>query len=52
MYSEEINKISSTAKAKVELLRNNKIGYLISSALAGIYVGIGIILIFTLGGSL
>lgn len=52
MYSEEINKISNAAEGKVNLLKNNKVGYLISSALAGIYVGIGIILIFTLGGDL
>ncbi|AUM94826.1 TPA: formate/nitrite transporter family protein [Clostridium botulinum] len=52
MYSEEINKISNVAENKRDLLRNNKAGYLVSSALAGIYVGIGIILIFTLGGNL
>ncbi|NFM16363.1 formate/nitrite transporter family protein [Clostridium sporogenes] len=52
MYSEEINKISNVAESKRDLLRNNKAGYLVSSALAGIYVGIGIILIFTLGGNL
>ncbi|MCW6108947.1 formate/nitrite transporter family protein [Clostridium sporogenes] len=52
MYSEEINKISNVAESKRDLLRNNKGGYLVSSALAGIYVGIGIILIFTLGGNL
>jgi len=52
MYSEEINKISNVAENKRDLLRNNKVGYLVSSALAGIYVGIGIILIFTLGGNL
>ncbi|EJE7236478.1 formate/nitrite transporter family protein [Clostridium botulinum] len=52
MYSEEINKISNVGENKRDLLRNNKAGYLVSSALAGIYVGIGIILIFTLGGNL
>ncbi len=52
MYSEEINKISNVAENKRDLLRNNRVGYLISSALAGIYVGIGTILIFTLGGNL
>ena len=52
MYSEAINKISNAAESKRDLLRNNKAGYLVSSALAGIYVGISIILIFTLGGNL
>ena len=48
MFNEEINKVASGAKAKVELLKTNKTGYFISSMLAGIYVGIGIMLIFTI----
>jgi nitrite transporter len=52
MYSEEFNKVASAAKAKVELLKNNRLGYFISSMLAGIYVGLGIMLIFTIGGLL
>lgn len=52
MYNEEIKKISDVAEGKLNLLKNNKVGYLISSALAGSYVGIGIILAFTLGGNL
>ena len=52
MYSEEFNKVASAAKAKVELLKDNGLGYFISSMLAGIYVGLGIMLIFTVGGLL
>lgn len=50
MFGEEINKVGNAGEAKAKLLKNNPFGYTISSALAGIYVGIGIILIFTVGG--
>ena len=52
MFNEEFNKVASAAKAKVELLKTNKLGYFISSMLAGIYVGLGIMLVFTIGGLL
>ena len=52
MFSEEINKVSALAVKKSELLKKNKMRYLTSSALAGIYVGFGILLIFTIGGLL
>ena len=37
------------AAAKVQAMRNNPAGFLIASAMAGAYVGIGIVLIFTIG---
>ncbi|WP_252231828.1 formate/nitrite transporter family protein [Clostridium sp. ZBS15] len=52
MFCEEFNSVVVAAKAKVNLLKNNKLGYFISSMLAGAYVGMGIILIFTIGGLL
>lgn len=52
MFNEEFNKVAGAAKAKVELLKTNKLGYFISSMLAGIYVGLGIMLIFSIGGLL
>ncbi|MBW9169596.1 formate/nitrite transporter family protein [Clostridium estertheticum] len=52
MFSEEINKVSASAIKKSELLKKSKMRYLTSSALAGIYVGFGILLIFTIGGLL
>ena len=52
MFSQEINNLSSIASNKKALFQDNKIGYLLSSMLAGVYVGIGILLIFTIGGLL
>ncbi len=52
MFSEEFNNVIGAAKSKVRLLQTNPLGYMISSMLAGVYVGLGIILIFTIGGLL
>lgn len=52
MYYEEIAKISGAAEAKAALLKSDKGRYILSSALAGMYVGFGILLIFTIGGLL
>lgn len=52
MFCEEFNSVVMAAKAKTNLLKTNKLGYFISSMLAGLYVGMGIILIFTVGGLL
>ena len=52
MFSEEINKVSISAVKKSELLKKSKMRYLTAAALAGVYVGFGILLIFTIGGSL
>lgn len=52
MHNETVLKISGAAKNKINLLDNNKLKYLVSSAFAGLYVGLGIILIFTVGGLL
>lgn len=52
MFSEEINKLSSASEKKVELLKESKGKYILASMLAGIYVGFGILLIFTIGGML
>lgn len=52
MFSQEFNNVGQAGKSKVKLLKDNPLGYMISSMLAGIYVGLGIILIFTIGGLL
>lgn len=52
MFSEEINKVSLAAQGKINLLKKSKLRYLLASALAGLYVGLGIMLIFTIGGVL
>ena len=50
MFGEEINKITETAENKMRYMQASPWGYLVLSALAGIYVGFGIILIFSIGG--
>lgn len=52
MYQETISKCAANAARIVKLNRENPIGFWISSAMAGAYVGLGIILIFTLGNSI
>lgn len=52
MYYEDICKIADSARVKSALLHMSKARYLLSSVLAGMYVGFGILLIFTIGGLL
>lgn len=52
MYQEEHARVLEAANSKVNLLRTNPIGYFISSMLAGGYVGLGILLIFSVGAPL
>lgn len=44
--------MGAAAKAKCALLEGNGWGYFLASMLAGVYVGFGILLIFTAGGAL
>ncbi len=52
MYNELTNKISDLGASKVQLLKESKLKYWVLSMLAGIYVGIGTLLIFSIGGYL
>ncbi|MEG1794873.1 MAG: formate/nitrite transporter family protein [Clostridium sp.] len=52
MFNDVIEKVSNSSVAKSNLLKRSKGKYLVSSALAGMFVGFGIILIFTIGGLL
>ncbi|MBB6714980.1 formate/nitrite transporter family protein [Clostridium gasigenes] len=52
MFSEEFEKVAGAAKAKVGFLKNNRIGYFLSSMMAGAFVGLAIMLIFSIGGLL
>mgnify|MGYP005771598281 CR=1 FL=1 len=52
MYQEEFTAVGQASVGKVGFLRNNPIGYIIASMLAGIYVGFGILLVFSIGGQL
>lgn len=49
MYSETIEGFAKLAEKKIAALRRSPGGFFVASMLAGAYVGLGIILIFTLG---
>ena len=50
MFAEEINKITDVAEKKIRYMLRSPLGYVLLSALAGIYLGFGIVLIFSVGG--
>src|SRR5215813_14227314 len=52
MYHNTIGHFAELAATKAQALRRNPFGFLIASAMAGAYVGIGILLIFSLGQSI
>ena len=52
MFLEEVQAAAAAAAKKISLMKNNPLGFVLSSMLAGMYVGIGILLIFTIGGVL
>ena len=52
MYQDEYAATGVGAAAKVCLLKKNPLGYFLMSALAGAYIGFGILLSFTVGGTL
>lgn len=52
MYHDEYAATAAGAAAKVRLLKKNPLGYFLMSALAGAYIGFGILLSFTVGGTL
>jgi len=52
MFGEEITAVSNAAKAKNNLLGNNFGGYILAAILAGIFIGFGVLLAFTVGGLL
>lgn len=47
MYQDSVDLAAEAASKKVDFLRRRPFGYLIASALAGVYVGLGIVLIFS-----
>jgi nitrite transporter NirC len=49
MFKETIDKLAALAVTKAESADNRPLGFLIAAAMAGIYVGFGILLIFSLG---
>jgi len=50
MFKEEIDKVTGIAENKIQYMLKSPLGYLLLSALAGIYLGFGIVLIFSVGG--
>lgn len=52
MFTDTITKCAANAARIARLSANNPLGFWVSSAMAGAYVGLGIILIFTLGNLL
>ena len=52
MFGDEVAALANAAKTKVQFLKNNVAGYFLASMLAGIFVGFGVLLSFTIGGLL
>ncbi len=52
MFQEEFHAAGSAARAKADFLKKNPLGYFLASMLAGIFVGFGVLLAFTIGGQL
>ena len=52
MYHEEYLSLADTSEKKSRFLKQNPLGYCIAAMLAGLYVGLGIMLIYTAGGML
>src|SRR6516225_2988005 len=52
MYTDAIHTLSDQAAVKLTEQRRSLVGHLVRSALAGMYVGACIVLIFTIGGLL
>jgi nitrite transporter NirC len=50
MFKNEMQKIADASEKKIEYMKKSPFGYIILSALAGIYLGFGITLIFSIGG--
>jgi nitrite transporter NirC len=52
MYTDTINHFAKVAKTKAALLKNNPLSFYIGALMAGAYLGMGIVLVFTVGGVL
>jgi nitrite transporter NirC len=52
MYNEEFLAVTNAAKFKNQFLKKNPMGFFVSSMMAGMFVGFGVLLIFTIGGLL
>ena len=52
MYQDTIDHFAASARSKADMLSERPLAFLVGSLMAGAYVGIGIILIFSVGGTL
>ena len=52
MYVDTVQKFAETGAAKARWFTQNPAGFMIAAAMAGIYVGFGILMIFSLGSAL
>ena len=52
MFKPEFDKSSAGASAKAAMLKNDPLGYFVLSMMAGAFIGIGVLLAFTIGGQL
>ncbi len=52
MYTETINFFAKVARKKADLLNNNPLSFYVGALMAGAYLGMGIVLVFTVGGLL
>lgn len=52
MFTEDFTAAANAAKAKVGFLKKNPLGYFLASMLAGMFIGFGVLLAFTIGGLL
>lgn len=50
MFTADIKKIADASEKKIQYMKHAPVSYVLLSALAGIYLGFGIVLIFSLGG--
>jgi len=50
MYKAEMQKISDASEKKIAFMKKSPLSYILLSALAGIYLGFGIVLIFSISG--
>ena len=50
MFKTEMQKISDASEKKIAFMKNSPLSYIVLSALAGIYLGFGIVLIFSISG--
>ncbi|WP_314395850.1 formate/nitrite transporter family protein [Leptotrichia shahii] len=48
--NQTLEQVSNAAESKVQLLKNSKGKYFLSSFMAGMFIGLGILLTFTVGG--